>query len=652
MPSLWPFSNGARRPPILLRYRSSTWFIMMTVAFAVFTIVPVLPFALTQRIHVAEEDVQRWTSILLACYGAAVIIGAPLSGHLSDHLPTRQLPLLLGLLLLATSTTLLFLARSLPFLIIGRLLQGLSAAVIGTVGLALVADTFAVEKMGQAMGYVSLASSVASLGAPVLGGVVYARGGYGGVAGMCAALVGVDALLRVGVLEGRGRGREKEGEEGEEGSELGMNGESGDVRKEIVEEKTGRVMEEEITAGAKGLDAEMDPNQAEVEKTRQDEVDVEKQDHNAIQAHPSTTPMPTPTSSTSPLPTSLPSPNPPPNQPPSQPPSHHQPSPPTAPKTTTLLNPRLPTLLLGILTRSLLLTSFDSTLPLHVSLLFHWTSLGAGLIFLPFIFPLFLAPYVGRVADRKGKGRGRRFLLSPRGITTVGFVGAVPFLVGLRAVDGGGGGKGGDTIGKKILLCALLFGVGCCLVLMLAPLMSVADGFVREVDEGRRVRMRLAAITKLRDLARDSSDRETTTTSPAAVATTGAKTIAQHPKHKDEGVINEADPPPSLPMVTTTTTTKAATLTTVTTIPKSKQPKPRSVRGVVFGLVNCAWAGGALAGPVWGGYVVDRAGWATMTWSLAVLSAGVGVVMLVFLEGGFWDVWKEREMRRKRQGAG
>jgi len=38
--------------------------------------VPVLPFALTTRAGVEPKDVQKWTSIFLSVYGAALAIGS------------------------------------------------------------------------------------------------------------------------------------------------------------------------------------------------------------------------------------------------------------------------------------------------------------------------------------------------------------------------------------------------------------------------------------------------------------------------------------------------------------------------------------------------------------------------------------------------
>ncbi|EFQ27431.1 uncharacterized protein GLRG_01926 [Colletotrichum graminicola M1.001] len=73
-------SAAQGRVPYLSTYRSSVVFIIVTVAFAdVFlygVIVPVLPFALTYRVAIGEGEVQFWVSILLAVYGAALLISS------------------------------------------------------------------------------------------------------------------------------------------------------------------------------------------------------------------------------------------------------------------------------------------------------------------------------------------------------------------------------------------------------------------------------------------------------------------------------------------------------------------------------------------------------------------------------------------------
>ena len=66
-----------------LEFRSSKWFILLAVNLAVFTdaflyglIVPVLPFALSSRVNLSEEDIQKWIGILVGAYGAGVLAGS------------------------------------------------------------------------------------------------------------------------------------------------------------------------------------------------------------------------------------------------------------------------------------------------------------------------------------------------------------------------------------------------------------------------------------------------------------------------------------------------------------------------------------------------------------------------------------------------
>lgn len=114
-----------------------------------------LPFALTVRAGVKEQDLQKWTSIFLAVYGAALAVGSPIFGWFADRSSSRRVPLILGLLALGGATAMLCAGSSLGLLVAGRFLQGLSASVVWTVGLALLSDTMDKEKIGQAMGMFS-----------------------------------------------------------------------------------------------------------------------------------------------------------------------------------------------------------------------------------------------------------------------------------------------------------------------------------------------------------------------------------------------------------------------------------------------------------------------------------------------------------------
>lgn len=148
-------------PPIGLKWRSNTLFIIATVAIGLFTdlflyglIVPVLPFMLRDRVSLPQDKVQSYVSGLLAAYaGASVIFSVP-AGWVADRTNARQAPFLAGLAALLGATILLAVGQNVPVLVVARVLQGTSAAVVWTVGLAMILDTVGPENLGKTIGSV------------------------------------------------------------------------------------------------------------------------------------------------------------------------------------------------------------------------------------------------------------------------------------------------------------------------------------------------------------------------------------------------------------------------------------------------------------------------------------------------------------------
>jgi MFS family permease len=144
-----------------LRWRSSTFFIISTVALGLFTdvflyglIVPVLPFMLRDRLSTPELDIQSYVSGLLAVYAGMQLLFSVPVGWLADRTQSRQLPFLCGLAALLAGTVLLAVGQSMTLLIMARALQGVSASVVWTIGLAMVLDTVGTENLGKTMGTV------------------------------------------------------------------------------------------------------------------------------------------------------------------------------------------------------------------------------------------------------------------------------------------------------------------------------------------------------------------------------------------------------------------------------------------------------------------------------------------------------------------
>lgn len=144
-----------------LQWRSSTVFILGTVAISMFTdlflyglVIPVLPFLLMQRLHIPMDQIQTQVAILLAVFASASVIFSPIAGVIADRVSARQIPFLAGLFAMLISTIIFALGQNMAVLIVARVFQGISATVVWTVGLALVMDTVGSGNLGKTVGSV------------------------------------------------------------------------------------------------------------------------------------------------------------------------------------------------------------------------------------------------------------------------------------------------------------------------------------------------------------------------------------------------------------------------------------------------------------------------------------------------------------------
>ncbi|OCK84850.1 MFS general substrate transporter [Lepidopterella palustris CBS 459.81] len=465
---LLSLTQHGSEPPFLLKYRSSGKFIIFTVSLAVFTdmflygiLVPVFPFVLQAKSHIAADKVQYWVSVLIAVYGAALLAFSPVFGWIADQTSSRRSPLLLGLLALLGTTVMLNIGSRIGILVVARVLQGTSAAVVWIVGLALIADTVPQSEIGQAMGFVGLGMSLGILVAPLLGGVVFQRAGYNAVFAMAYALVGLDICLRLALVEKKVAvrwGPNVLDDQAANGGAVSPN-QSEREGNDSMPLSNGEL--EELATGP-GLDNEKHidrdiEKETEIYSGKEMEMDTEKEATTSSPSHSSG-----PASKrlgTLPL-TKLQSPN------------QSPPTPSTSfakrplrrrlpPLLSLLYSRRLLAALWGSLVQASLITAFDSVLAIEAHALFGWYSTNSALLFLPVVIPSFFAPLVGMAIDRWG----------PRYPATAGFLFAcIPYIC-LRFVNS-------NTLGAKILLCALLFAIGTSLTLTFPPFMAEISGVV------------------------------------------------------------------------------------------------------------------------------------------------------------------------------
>lgn len=106
-----------------------------------------------------HDQVQSHVDELLATYAGASLLFSPIAGFVADKTLTRHGPFLLGLLLLGTN---------IPVLLVARLLQGITAAFVWTIGMAICLETVGPENLGKTTGSILSFISVGNLSTPLL----------------------------------------------------------------------------------------------------------------------------------------------------------------------------------------------------------------------------------------------------------------------------------------------------------------------------------------------------------------------------------------------------------------------------------------------------------------------------------------------------
>jgi multidrug resistance protein len=174
---------------------------MIVVALALFTdgilyyaIVPLLP-GYARELHLGQLEI----GLLVGSYAASLLVATVPLGRLADRVG-RRTPLLWGLVGLFATTLAFAWASSYPLLVAARVLQGLSATVTWTAGMALLADHFMAEARARAMAVVFALANLGTLLGPPLAGMLAERWGRQAPFYAIAGLALVDAAARLFLL--------------------------------------------------------------------------------------------------------------------------------------------------------------------------------------------------------------------------------------------------------------------------------------------------------------------------------------------------------------------------------------------------------------------------------------------------------------------
>ncbi len=398
------------------RWRSSRVFVYIVVNLAVFTdayfygvIIPVLPFALTDVVKVDESDVQWWIGVLLAAYGAGLLVGSrtcnvprflvhvltaqqAIVGYYADRSESRRGPYLLGLVFLALSTIAISLGRTLEVLVVGRLVQGASSASVHAVGMAILADTASDDGIGPAMGLITTMMSLGAVLGPMFGGLLYHHFGYFAVFLSAYILVAADFVLRILMVEKNSCEMRHDGENYNTFTENQPPASSAQAGDEFDQESN-------VSRSTSPENSPLlDPSSA----------------HRAFHEKGTIYPI-----------------------------------------LLLLISPRMLAAILCDFIQSLILTGLETVLPLRIKVIFDYNSQDVALVFLILALPYAAGPLTGKIGDIYGA----------KAVISAGFASLMPLISLLRLVDH-------YETGQVVLLCVLLFAIGTAMNMVLTPAWS------------------------------------------------------------------------------------------------------------------------------------------------------------------------------------
>jgi MFS family permease len=340
------FLSSTQQPPWLSQ-RSSRWFTICVVSYSVFVdiflygvIVPVIPFAIQQRIGVPTRDVQHWVSTMLSVYGAALLIGSVIMGWTIDKLSTRKWLFLFGIAILGGCTLMLMLAKSIAIMLIARVLQGASSAETWVLSTVLLNDRLGTQDLGKGLGWVTLTRTIGVVIGPVLGGVIYAQFSYYAVFGVTLGFIAIDFVLRILLIEIRVVRKWDPSigptEDGAGKTTLKLSENYGNDGRKII------LSASEVEAAAAPVTTV--PKHGRVFQFTQR----------------------------------------------------------VFPVLTLVSDTRVLIAAWGCFWQAAIISGFDAIVPIFVSQTFHWTSEGAGLIMLAIVIPSAVSPVVGHFSDKHG----------------------------------------------------------------------------------------------------------------------------------------------------------------------------------------------------------------------------------------------------------
>ncbi|KAJ8521761.1 hypothetical protein ONZ45_g1574 [Pleurotus djamor] len=187
------------------KWRSSSWFVTTVVGFGIFVdvlvytiLIPVSPFYLN---HKGYDNVPALVGWLLTAFSFGLVTCTIPLAILSERFNSRKWPLVSGLLVLAASQFMFWEAPYYPIMVVARIIQGVSSALVWIFGLALICDCTPPEVVGRQLGFAMSGFALGTVLGPPLGSLLYDHFGMAGPLTLGASVAGVDLIGRLLIIE-------------------------------------------------------------------------------------------------------------------------------------------------------------------------------------------------------------------------------------------------------------------------------------------------------------------------------------------------------------------------------------------------------------------------------------------------------------------
>ena len=154
-----------------------------------------------KRLLLDPAYTQRFTTELLFILGLISVPSAPIIGHFADKTTSRKVPLLISLLGCLIGTLLVSTTLSIWAVYAGRIIQGISGTGAWIVGFAMLTDAAGSKHMGKTLGFAGSFITAGVITGPAISGVMLQWFGYWAAWGVPLALLAIDFVARVAMVE-------------------------------------------------------------------------------------------------------------------------------------------------------------------------------------------------------------------------------------------------------------------------------------------------------------------------------------------------------------------------------------------------------------------------------------------------------------------